>query len=396
MRKTFILLLLLGVSIQLPAQQLLNSALAKGVSKNEPTVVTSKYTKGERAYCWIKYTNGVIGKSIKVEWHLNGRLIYTSKLSMKYTTARTYSYKTLYQEGIWKAVIKAADGSVLKTMSLACGESFYGKEDKDEEVYVQQEKKSVNKGGGKSMGATDWKVPTKYTKDTLPPSIFLYPENYDPTKKYPVLIALPATFSDGDFHFGRYMDDFWRDDNTAVKQRKFREYLKMVYPNPQDREKHAFIAMITTGEGSTADHSWQGFSNCIDRYDLHIQTNLKRLPSADLDRLYLSGFSLGGDLSWALLNRYPNKFKGVIAAGTRCSATKLPSLPKMKANGVRIYFGMGEKERSDRIKGMEWAVGSAKKHQITHIYYRIPGAEHQRIDDFHYRKAIRYVMAGME
>lgn len=507
MKKLPLLLLITLFAAPICAQQLIKSVIAKSVKSNEPVLISQQFKKGERAYCWIKYQNGKIGQSMSVDWFRDGVLVYTSKVAINYTTARTYTYKTLRTEGIWKAVVKASDGQILKTMTIACGARYYDqlssdidqsskelsveekndqpkdkntnstntattlvrctlakgiqsgkpttettKFDKNDRAYcwisytqgeigkklsvewyyndalhytsrpsigytssstytyktLRQEGnwkmvlkapngavlKTIKFTAGTNDGKVKWTAPTNYTKDTLPPSIFLYPENYDPTKKYPVLIALPATFSDGTYHLSRYIG-FWRNADIKTKQAKFYDYMKLLYPKASDREKHAFIVMLTTGIGTTADHTWQGFTNCITRYDVHIQTNLKRLPSADLSQIYLTGFSLGGDVSWALINKYPKRFKGIIAAGTRCSATKVNNLSTIKKNGARVYLGMGENERADRIKGMEWAVGSLKKHQIPYVYYRIPKAAHVSIDAATYQKAIRYTMAGI-
>lgn len=240
------------------------------------------------------------------------------------------------------------------------------------------------------MQAQDSNNKETTAKDVLPSAKFLYPENYNPNQKYPVVVALPYTGGTG----SNYMHWYLGTSDESEYQEKFYALMEQIYPKESDRAKHSFIVMLTSGAGSTADHNWEGFSACIDRYDIHIKNHLDKLKSADLDRVYLTGFSLGGDLSWALINKYPKRFKGIIATGTRCGATRTSNLKLIKENNARCYMTMGEDESTARLAGMEKAIAALKKYDIEHHFYDMPFVGHASVDAAHFQEAIRFMFEG--
>ena len=386
MKKFFLSILFVISCIVFGSSQVLErSVLCKSVQNNEPVTETVNYLVGEKAYCWIKLSNAPIGQSISVEWYNSDAKVYTSKLKISYASMRTYTYKTVHSEGNWKAVIKSASGLELQTLEFAVGSSFFSKNEKKD-----------NKANNNTVSSTST-LPTKkkeikprvIEKDELPRALVLTPENFDPKRKYPVLIALPFTGGSGNDYMNKYMS-VWNSD-LENKNAGFQAYMRELYPDAKQRNTNAFILILTSGKGSSADHSASGFAKAINRYDNHIQYNLSKIPYADLSKVYLTGFSLGGDIAWALTNKYPNQFKGAILAGTRCSATNLSNMNDLKENDVRFFMAMGENELAARKQGMSYAKNSLSKYEVKYQYYVIPNAAHNSIDEEGFKHALKYV-----
>jgi hypothetical protein len=107
-------------------------------------------------------------------------------------------------------------------------------------------------------------------------TIVLPPAGYDGNTAYPVLIFLPCT------------------GGTAL-------HVFIIYAPVM--EVRSFILVLPPGKGSSADHSWEGFSTCIERYEGYIDEALvwaREKCWIDEEHIILAGYSLGGDLSWAL------------------------------------------------------------------------------------------------
>ncbi|NBF39418.1 MAG: hypothetical protein GVY14_03285, partial [Spirochaetes bacterium] len=75
--------------------------------------------------------------------------------------------------------------------------------------------------------------------------------------------------------------------------------------------------------------------------------------SADPDRIYLGGYSLGGDLSWALSVRNPELFAGAVIAGSRTSyPVDTATLETLRSRGFRGSFLIGNRDSPARYDGI--------------------------------------------
>lgn len=81
----------------------------------------------------------------------------------------------------------------------------------------------------------------------------------------------------------------------------------------------------------------------------------------DEARVYLVGFSLGGDTSWALLTRHPELFAGAVVLGSRAAARARGAAARtMRERGRRVVFGMGENDDAVRVRGVERTFASVR------------------------------------
>jgi len=106
------------------SQTIQSAKICETVENLEPQNPKNKFEKGERAYCWMQITDAEPGSFITLQWYCNNELEYSYNLKIKYETMRTYAYKTLRKEGLWRADIQSETGDVLKSMTFYVGETF--------------------------------------------------------------------------------------------------------------------------------------------------------------------------------------------------------------------------------------------------------------------------------
>ncbi|MBN4071059.1 WG repeat-containing protein [Crocinitomix catalasitica] len=221
-------------------------------------------------------------------------------------------------------------------------------------------------------------------------SYLIFPPNRDAKKKYPLLILLPYTYGSAFGYFTTYVGSF---KGISLGSKQLGKFLSEVWPNSAERKKYEFAVMITGGTGGPRDHDSDGFVKAIKRYDGNIRAGLKaNASSIDTTKLYLSGYSLGGDLSWALTMKNGGKYKGCILAGTRCSYSMGTAYKELIKVGAKFYMGAGDREEEVRIKGMDRAKTKLDTYKIPVQRYVIPGGGHVMIPKEQFIEALRFVM----
>ena len=141
----------------------------------------------------------------------------------------------------------------------------------------------------------------------LPYQIFL-PENYNPSKKYPLLVFLHSKGEIG-------------SENTAPGVVALR-----MYQNNADLASQAFVLCPQTASG------WNigGTLTSV----VHLLDELKSKYSLDEDRFYVTGISIGGYGTWQMLSEYGNIFAAgmpLCGWGDTSKADVLKNIP------IRIY-----------------------------------------------------------
>ena len=182
------------------------------------------------------------------------------------------------------------------------------------------------------------------------PSRIVFPRNATRARKYPVVVFLPATGAEASMYFDLYQETF--------------------------SELPPFISVITPEPATEKDWSSQGFEAATYRYENRILADLERLKSqgvADTSRVIIFGFSMGGDIGWALVQRYPDVFSGAILGGTRTSWSERGSIAKLKSSERKLFFVMGTDERADRINGLNATIKALSQNGVAFKYERTPG-----------------------
>ena len=225
-------------------------------------------------------------------------------------------------------------------------------------------------------------------------SKIVLPPGYDATKKYPLVIFTSFTGGSAEDFFRRYAMEAHElnheetsDTPQPSLEAELKAFLQALFGTRMNEK--AFIALIPPGEGSTKDHSWQGFEACIYRNENRILKDIETYSkqySIDASRIVMIGYSLGGDLSWAITQRYPEKFKGALASGTRCGYTEAGMMERQAKKGVRYYLTIGNEDLATRKSGMNNAKALLDKAGVKNKYAETMGT--------HVRASIEQLRVG--
>ena len=97
------------------------AVIATGVENLTPMGVADKFPANTgKLYCYSKIIGGGEGSSVKHIWYYGDKKADEIILSIKSSSFRTYSYKTIQSDwtGRWKVEIVADDGTILKTLEF--------------------------------------------------------------------------------------------------------------------------------------------------------------------------------------------------------------------------------------------------------------------------------------
>src|SRR5206468_3994072 len=113
------------------------------------------------------------------------------------------------------------------------------------------------------------------------------------------------------------------------------------------------VVVLAAGLGSTDDYrTSEIWARTIERYERQLRADLDLLAATHVDtsRVVLAGFSMGGDLAWALAVRNAARVKGAVVMGSRMSYRGPPGdVRDISAHGLRIAVLMGGEEDRTRM-----------------------------------------------
>ena len=90
--------------------------LGKGVQNRQITEETAAFALNEKAYLWMRITDGS-GQAVKVVWR-SGDVIDTVTLNIGGSPWRTWSSRTLAKTGDWTVTVTDANDQVLNETSF--------------------------------------------------------------------------------------------------------------------------------------------------------------------------------------------------------------------------------------------------------------------------------------
>lgn len=175
------------------------------------------------------------------------------------------------------------------------------------------------------------------------------PENYDQSHDYPLLVFLPYTTGTS--------RDFLRGKDALLT-------------------KDEYIILLPAGRPQR-DHYLPDFRSYIKWFEESLFRDINYYSqrySIDRDRMVLVGFSLGGDLSWALAARNPSMFAGMVISGTRCSYPLTDdAAAALLDRDFRVSFFIGQNELQARSEGMQRARERIDNKNIEYRFESVPG-----------------------
>ncbi|THB67483.1 MAG: hypothetical protein D6B26_01555 [Spirochaetaceae bacterium] len=186
------------------------------------------------------------------------------------------------------------------------------------------------------------------------PATIIPPVGYSATREYPVLVFLPYT--------------------TGTSEEQARAF--GVIPG----EQKDFFLVLPAGRFMRDDYL-PDFMQFVRWYEQRLLIDLESTMaqySIDSDRIYLAGYSLGGDLAWALSVRNPYMFAGAVMAGTRASyPISETDRADLKNNGFRAAFAIGDQDAEERTVGIDRAYRTLVQDDMPAVFETYPGGHEQ-------------------
>lgn len=177
----------------------------------------------------------------------------------------------------------------------------------------------------------------------------ILPESYNPSHDYPLLVFLPFTTGTS--------RDYLRGKEALLA-------------------KNEYIILLPAGR-PLRGHYLPDFRSYIAWFEESLFRDIdyySSLYSIDRKRMVLAGFSLGGDLSWALAARNPSLFAGIVISGTRCSYPLTDdAAAAMRERDFRVSFFIGRNELQARSEGMSRARDRIDDMNIEYRFESVPG-----------------------
>ncbi len=200
----------------------------------------------------------------------------------------------------------------------------------------------------------------------------ILPPRFDPLRAYPVVELLPPTGNTAEAMLQIWLGDVGLGRLAGQTPR---EQLEALWP---DRD---CIVVLAYGRGSAGDYgSGPAWAQTIERYERRVLADLRGVAATvrvDTTRLVVAGFSMGGDLAWALALRNPAILHGAIVMASR--ATYRPAAGGATAlvqSGTRFVLTMGTRDEGVRRRLAQAAAADLERWGVPHRFETIEGAGH--------------------
>lgn len=194
------------------------------------------------------------------------------------------------------------------------------------------------------------------------------PPGYDTSRAWPVVVLLPYTFGTAGNLYRGYARE--AGGEYADIMRQFAA-----------GGGSGFLTIVAAGTGSPGDYATgEAWSATILRYDSAVAADVRtasRSHRIDTTRIVLAGFSLGGDLSWAIVNRQPMRYAGALVMGSRASYRgRATAMSDLARRGTRVAIAMADGEAEARLTGARAAVQALNTAGVAHRLELFPAAGH--------------------
>jgi hypothetical protein len=180
----------------------------------------------------------------------------------------------------------------------------------------------------------------------------LKPVNYDPKKRYPLVVALPYSC--------------WPDNTRQIDACPMAKWLS----NDENKRKYPTFVFVPRCPPHTG---WGGVSNTPSVAGLAIEAvvALDKIYSIDPQRRYISGVSRGGYGSWHMIGMQPRLFAAAIPV---CGEGNPDQAPNMTS--VSIWAFHGAKDVNVPVSGSRDMISALTKAGGSPRYTEYPEAGH--------------------
>lgn len=208
--------------------------------------------------------------------------------------------------------------------------------------------------------------------DTLPYRI-LYPENFDPEKKYPLLVFLHGRGESGDDN-----EKQLTHGGNLFLQKEFRSNYPSIVIFPQC-PNNSYWANVNINPDSNGKRSFnfveRGAPTKAMEMVLYLTNELQKKDFVDKTRIYVGGLSMGGMGTFELLRRERGTFAAAFAI---CGGDRASNVEQYK--DVPLWIFHGEEDKVVPIAHSDTVVQELKKHGRPVRYTKYQGIGHNSWD----------------
>ena len=159
---------------------------------------------------------------------------------------------------------------------------------------------------------------------------------------------------------------------------------KGVWSLPEIQQEHPHILFVPRNRKKQDNWSSDEYRtmtiNALDDLVAELNGNPKT-PNVDVDRLYLTGFSRGGQGTWNFIRTFPNKFAAAAPLSGFSHGPQNAEEAKFIKH-VPIWIFNGDEDRG--VKGSRISFKALKEADATDVRYHEYKAQGHVIDDFAY------------
>jgi predicted esterase len=224
------------------------------------------------------------------------------------------------------------------------------------------------------------------------------PPDYDPARAYPVVEILPATGSTAGTLLQIYLSRVGLGRLYAAPPGQQLAALRPYLFPDTSRIARGCIFILVHGRGSADDYrTGQAWARTVARYEAQVLADLRAVAATrrvDATRMAVAGFSLGGDLAWAITLRNPGILHGAIVMASR--ATYRPTQDDaslLASRGVRVFMTMGDTDDGTRQRLAGAAAQSLDRWGVSHRFRLLPGVGHEPASPEVFAQALEFVLA---
>jgi predicted peptidase len=188
------------------------------------------------------------------------------------------------------------------------------------------------------------------------------PKDYDPQKKYPLVLFFHGAGERGDDNVAQLvhgMNDFGKDEN--------REKYSCFVVAPQCPEGKRWVEVDWTLDAHDFDEKPSETMQLV----IELLAKLPREFSIDASRQYVTGLSMGGFGTWDMISRFPDKFA---AAAPVCGGADLKLAPKLVK--VPMWTFHGDKDTVVKLHRTVDMVEAIRKAGGKPLYTEYAGVGH--------------------
>jgi len=208
-------------------------------------------------------------------------------------------------------------------------------------------------------------------QDTLPYRLLL-PENYDPNKKYPLIIFLHGSGERGNDNEKQLTHGaalFLKKENRA----KFPAIV--VFPQCSQQSSWSNVKITGTGKDRAFEFTADGAPTFPMQLVMELTRALFDKYSVQHKKVYVMGLSMGGMGTFELVNRMPRTFAAAIPI---CGGASTAIAPNLK--DVKWWVFHGGKDDVVLPRYSEEMVAAMKKNKVNVKFTLFPEANHNSWD----------------